>query len=146
MTSQASRAGASDVHKARHRATSEFQVGHAQPYKIVFVCHTDVDIAVIGLPFYTINQGDPTLATRAEGSAPAALMPFTLGNNPLWAGTGYRIKSTYAVLRTVPVALDIFRSHLAGPVAGPIPPLPATPAMPKISPLPTSNVTPRRTS
>ena len=119
--------GANSLHTAGHLATMDCQVCHAQPYKNCFGCHTDVDTARTGLPFYTINQGDPTLATRAEGSAPDALMTFRIGKNPLWAGTGDLLNKKYAVLRHVPVDIDLFQYPLAGPVAGLLPGMTAKP-------------------
>ena len=113
--------GTNSLHRTGHLATMDCQVCHAQPYKNCFGCHTDVDTAGTGLPFYAINQGDPTLASRAEGSAPDALMSFRIGKNPLWLGTGDTAHKKYGVLRHAPGDKDLFRYPLAGPVDGLIP-------------------------
>jgi hypothetical protein len=115
------------LHSPGHLATMDCQVCHAQPYKNCFGCHTDVDTAGTGLPFYTINQGDPTLATRAEGSAPDALMSFRIGKNPLWLGTGDAAHKKYSILRHVPVDNNLFQYPLADPVNGLIPSMTAAP-------------------
>jgi thiosulfate/3-mercaptopyruvate sulfurtransferase len=52
--------GADIMHTSGHLATLACQSCHAQPYKNCFGCHTDVDTADTGLPFYRINEGsDP---------------------------------------------------------------------------------------
>ncbi len=119
--------GTNTLHSSGHLATMDCQVCHAQPYKNCFGCHTDIDVGNTGLPFYKINEGDPTLATRAEGSAPDALMTFRIGKNPLWLGTGDTSNKKYGVLRHVPVDNDLFRYPLAGPVADLIPGMTAKP-------------------
>jgi thiosulfate/3-mercaptopyruvate sulfurtransferase len=108
--------GTNNLHSSGHLATMDCQVCHAQPYKNCFGCHTDIDVGNTGLPFYKINEGDPTLAVRPEGSAPDALMSFRIGKNPLWLGTGDTGNKKYAVLRHSPVDKDVFRYPLAAPI------------------------------
>jgi hypothetical protein len=115
------------LHSSGHLATMDCQVCHAQPYKNCFGCHTDIDVGNTDLPFFNINEGDPTLATRPAGSAPDALMTFRVGKNPLWLGTGDLLNKKYGVLRHVPVDNDLFRYPLAGPVDGLIPNVTAAP-------------------
>lgn len=108
--------GKNNLHSSGHLATMDCQVCHAQPYKNCFGCHTDIDVGKTGLPFYKINEGDPTLAVRPEGSAPDALMSFRIGKNPLWLGTGDTGNKKYAVLRHSPVDKDAFLYPLAAPI------------------------------
>lgn len=118
---EATLAPLSSLHTAGHLATMDCQVCHAQAYKNCFGCHTDIDVGGTGLPFYRINEGDPTLAIRPEGSSPDALMTIRIGKNPRWQGTGDTGNKKYSVLRHVPVDNDVFRYSLGTPVDGIIP-------------------------
>lgn len=120
-------AGTSPLHTQGHLATMDCQVCHAQPYKNCFGCHTDIDAGGTDLPFYRINEGDPTLADRPAGSAPDALMAFRIGKNPRWLGTGDTGNRKYAVLRHAPADKDVFRYSLAAPMDGLIPDVTARP-------------------
>lgn len=117
----ASTSGTNSLHSVGHLATMDCQICHAQAYKNCFGCHTDIDTGDTGLPFYRINEGDPTLAARPAGSAPDALMTFRAGKNPRWLGTGDTENRKYAVLRHVPVDNDVFRYAEAAPMDGLIP-------------------------
>jgi thiosulfate/3-mercaptopyruvate sulfurtransferase len=119
--------GANFLHSQGHLATMDCQICHAQAYKNCFGCHTDIDAGGTGLPFYRINEGDPTLAVRPEGSAPDALMTIRIGKNPRWIGTGDTENKKYAVLRHVPADKDVFRYPLAAPLDGLIPNMTARP-------------------
>jgi thiosulfate/3-mercaptopyruvate sulfurtransferase len=94
---------------ANHLTAMACQVCHAQPYKNCFGCHTDVDTGDTGLPYYTINEGDPAGTNDA-------LMTFRIGAN-LNPSRAF----TYAVLRHVPVDMDTFRYSDSDPVDGLIP-------------------------
>ncbi len=120
-------AGTNTLHSAGHLATMDCQVCHAQPYKNCFGCHTDIDAGGTDLPFYRINEGDPTLAVRPEGSAPDALMTIRVGKNPRWLGTGDTAHKKYAVLRHVPVDNDVFQYSGALALNGLIPDMTARP-------------------
>lgn len=122
--------GANALHTAGHLATLACQSCHAQPYKNCFGCHTDVDTAGTGLPFYRINQGDPTLAERSAAdasAAPDALMSFRIGQNPKWTGSGDTAHKKYGVLRHVPVDKDVFQYPSSDPVDNLIPNMTAQP-------------------
>jgi len=119
--------GSNTLHSGGHLATMACQVCHAQPYKNCFGCHTDVDVGGTDLPFYTINEADPTLAGRGAGATPDSLMTFRVGKNPLWLGTGDPAHKKYSVLRHVPVDNDVFTYSLGGTVTGLIPDVTANP-------------------
>ena len=122
--------GANTLHSAGHMATLACQSCHSQPYKNCFGCHTDVDTTDTGLPFYRINEGDPTLAERSAVDAsatPDALMAFRIGKNPKWAGTGDTAHKKYGLLRHVPVDKDVFKYPSSDPVDGLIPNMAAQP-------------------
>lgn len=119
--------GSNSLHTAGHLATMDCQVCHSQSYKNCFGCHTDTDVAATGLPFYRINEADPTLTARPAGSAPDALMTFRIGKNPLWQGAGDAAHRKFAVLRHAPGDRDVFRYPLAAPVEGLIPNMTAKP-------------------
>jgi thiosulfate/3-mercaptopyruvate sulfurtransferase len=110
------------LHRASHLSAMACQSCHAQAYKNCFGCHTDIDVGNTGLPYYRINQGDPTLAVRPEGSMPDALMTFRIGKNPR-ADKPYK----FAVLRHAPIDRDVFRYPRENPIDGLIPNLTALP-------------------
>lgn len=118
-----------NLHTAGHLNAMACQVCHSQAYKNCFGCHTDIDVAGTGLPYYKINEGDPTLAVRAEGSAPDALMSFRIGKNPRADKLNPLTAAAYkfAVLRHVPVDKDTFRYSLADPQDGLVPNMAALP-------------------
>lgn len=114
--------GTNTLHTAGHLATMDCQVCHAPAYKNCFGCHTDIDVGNTGLAYYRINEGDPTLAVRPEGSMPDALMTFRIGKNPR-ADKPYK----FAVLRHAPVDRDVFQYPRENPIDGLIPNLTALP-------------------
>ena len=122
---------ASLYHSAGHLSGIACQACHAQPYKNCFGCHTNVDTADTGLPYYTINEG-------AQSASNDALMTFKIGVNPNTSKT-----YDYAVLRHVPVDADTF-SYLDSttPVAGLIPNMTAAPTWKYASPHNIARVTP----
>jgi hypothetical protein len=114
--------GSSAYHSGTHFSAMDCQVCHAQPYKNCFGCHTDVTDT--GVPFFRINQGDPTLADRRAASSdpasvpPDALMTFRVGDNPRFGEAGQR---QFSVLRHVPVDRDTFTYTGVNAVVGLIP-------------------------
>ncbi len=117
------------LHTSTHLGEMTCYVCHAQPYKQCFGCHLDLDVGGTGLPFFTVNAGDPTLASRPAGSAPDALMSFRIGRSPLpgklnpLTGMPYG----YTLLRHVPIDADLFRYPTADEVLGLVPNVPGLP-------------------
>jgi thiosulfate/3-mercaptopyruvate sulfurtransferase len=115
-----------------HLTNLACQACHAQPYKNCFGCHTDVDqnaeSDTFGLPFYNINEGDPTTfangGPRPEGAAPDALMTFRIGKNPRFGEPGQK---KFAVLRHVPADKDVFTYTGAAATPGLFPTMTASP-------------------
>lgn len=109
------------AHTTAHLGTMSCQVCHAQAYKQCFSCHVDYDDAS-GHAYYTVNEADPTLASR-PGEPPDALMTFRIGRSPRESkinpvnGEPFE----YAVLRHVPIDRDLFRYANYDPVDGLVP-------------------------
>ncbi len=121
--------GSNALHLSGHLDAMSCYVCHAQPYKQCFGCHMDVDVGDTGLPYFTVNAGDPTLASRPPDSTADSLMSFRIGKNPLpgklnpLTGLPYE----YALLRHAPIDRDLFLYPIADPVPGLVPNVPALP-------------------
>lgn len=105
------------AHTDDHLAAMNCQSCHAQAYKQCFSCHVDYD-GDTEHAYFAVNEGDPTLGGRPEGSTPDALMTFRIGRSPredkLNPITGKAYE--YAVLRHVPIDRDLFRYSDYDPV------------------------------
>jgi len=122
------------LHTAEHLSKMACQACHAQPYKNCFGCHTDVDTAGTGLPYYTINEG-------SQAGTNEALMTFRIGAN-LNSAVAY----SYAVLRHVPVDADTFKYAVSDSQDGLIPNMTALPTWKYASPHNIVRVTPIQSS
>ena len=114
--------GTAPAHTEGHLAAMNCQSCHAQAYKQCFSCHVDFD-GDTNHAYFAVNENDPTLGGRPEGSAPDALMTFRLGRSPREDKLNPITNEPYgyAILRHVPIDRDLFRYSNYDPIDGLVP-------------------------
>ncbi len=127
--------GSNGSHSTAHMDAMSCQVCHAQAYKQCFSCHVDIDVDS-GKAYFAVNEADPTLGDRPEGSAPDSLMTFRIGRNPRPDKLNPISKDPYeyALLRHPPIDRDLWLYAKTDPYDNLIPDMTALPTWKYASP------------